>query len=266
MREESWYKMFVAALLLHMILFAAFSIPIKKAARKIDLSSYSVNLVGDIGAGSSGGSRVAAPPSPPPEAKKAAPIPAPPKKTQIKESKTKPILQPKVTEKERSITVSKAKPSQKKTENRPLQASKDEVSSLDEKIQQMRRRTQYMDVGAGRSGTSAKDTSGESGLSGFGAGGSRPLDPVLQKYINDIWERIQEAWRSPGLVKKSLETRVSVRVRKDGRIMDFQIDQRSGDRVFDETVARTLRAMNDLPPFPASLSMPDIEIGFSFHP
>jgi hypothetical protein len=48
--------------------------------------------------------------------------------------------------------------------------------------------------------------------------------------------------------------------------MDWQIEQRSGDRVFDESVARTLRAVDMLPPIPASLNLPDLEIGFNFHP
>lgn len=271
MREENWYKMFVVALLLHVVLLGAFGFSFKRAARKIDLSSsYSVNLVGNIGPGPSGGSKAVAPPSPPPAAKKASPATAPVEKAA---PKTKPVLQPKATEKERSITASKTKPKEEpkpatqKKESRPLQASEDEVSSLDEKIRQMRKRTQYMDVGAGKSGAGAKGSGGNSGLPGLGeGGGSRPLDPALQKYINDIWERIQEAWRSPGLAKKNLETKVSVRIRRDGRIVDFQIDERSGDRVFDETVARTLRSISDLPAFPASLNMPDIEIGFKFHP
>ena len=272
MREESWSKMFVVALLLHVVLLAAFSITFKRAPRKIDLSSYSVNLVGDIGPAPSGGSKAAAPPAPAP-VKKAVPVaPEPVKKAPPKEAvKAKPVLQPK--ENERSITPTKTKPAEEqkpappKKENRSLEtASRDEVSSLDDKIRQMRTRTQYMDVGGGSKTASVTGASGDSGMTGSGGGGSRPLDPALQKYISDVWERIQQVWRSPGLAKKSLETDVTVRIRKDGRITDFQIDRRSGDRIFDEAVARTLRSVGDLPAIPASLNLPDIEIGFTFHP
>jgi TonB family protein len=267
MKEENWYKMFVIALLLHVVLIAAFGIPLRKAAKRIDLSYYSVNLVTDVGGGMDRAekeSRIR------PTEKVAPPTPA--KKIETKEpAKAKPVLQPK--EKERSIaptkekipTPQKAAP-QKKETPRPQSASTDEVNTLDEKIREMRKRTQYMDVGGGGEGATNK-AAGDSGLPTSAAGGSRPLDPALQKYYSDVWEKIREAWRPPGLsAKKNLETVVSIRVRKDGRIMDWQIEQRSGDRVFDESVSRTLRAVDLLPPIPASLNLSDLEIGFNFHP
>jgi colicin import membrane protein len=269
MKEESWYKMFFVALLLHVILLAAFSIPLRKAVRKIDLSSYSVNLVADVEGPSKGSSGATAPA--PPAAKKATPAPAPRKKVERKEpARAKPILQPK--EQERSITASKAKPverqepvPQKKTARELETASRGDVESLDEKIQEMRKRTQYMDVGGGGKESTAKG-GGDGGLPTAGAGGGRPLDPALKAYYLEVLERIEKAWRSPGLVKKSLETVISIRIRKDGRIMDWQIEQRSGDRVFDETVARTLRSIDMLPPIPPSLNLTEIDVGFNFHP
>ena len=236
MREENWYKMFVVALLLHVVLLAAFSITFKRAPRKIDLSSYSVNLVGDVGPAPSGGSRAAAPPAPAP-VKKAAPVaPEPAKKAPPKEAaKAKPVLQPK--ENERSITPTKAKPVEEqkpvppKKENRSLEtASRDEVSSLDDKIRQMRSRTQYMDVGGGSKIDTGSRTIGSGGLASSGeGGGSRPLDPAYQKMrIRKCWKRMKQAWRSPGLSKKGLSTALTDRIRKDGRIMDFQIDREVG--------------------------------------
>ncbi len=261
MKEESWYKMFVIALLLHVVLIGAFSVPLRKAARKIDLSSYSVNLVGDVPGPAANAGKIAS--QTPPTAKKIEP-PLPPKKAETKETtKAKPILQPR--EKERSIAPTKEKTvAPPKKEAAPTQtASSDEVDTLDEKIREMKRRTQYMDVGKS---TGAKGVGGESGLPSSAAGGARPLDPALQRYYLDVWEKIREAWRPPGLSKKSLETVVSVRIRKDGRIMDWQVEERSGDRVFDESVARTLRSIDVLPPIPASLNLSDVEIGFNFHP
>ena len=55
MNEASWYKWLVISTLLHFAALAAFSIPISKVTRKIDLSSaYSVSLVGDMGGGNKG--------------------------------------------------------------------------------------------------------------------------------------------------------------------------------------------------------------------
>jgi len=59
---------------------------------------------------------------------------------------------------------------------------------------------------------------------------------------------------------------VSIRIRKDGKISDWTIEQRSGNRVYDESVARALRSVGALPPLPPSLNSDYLEIGFNFHP
>jgi TonB family protein len=55
-------------------------------------------------------------------------------------------------------------------------------------------------------------------------------------------------------------------VRKDGRITDINIEKRSGNRVYDESVLRVLRAVEPLPTIPQSLNADSLEIGFRFVP
>jgi TonB family protein len=257
MREETWYKMVIFSVALHFIIVAAFSIPVKKSGKKTDLSYYSVNLVGDMG-GSTTQAQVAAPAPAP----KAAPKPQPPVKEKQQETqKSKPVLQSK--EKERSIAPKKKEAAQTTT--------KDEIKSLDEKIREMKKR-QYLDIAGKREAAAAHGAGtgkgqGPLGLPTSSGGGSRPLDPALQKYMIEVWEKIQDAWHVPGLVfKKNLETVVSIKVRKDGRIVDMDIEKRSGNRVYDESVLRILRSIELLPPIPASLNTEYLEIGFNFHP
>ena len=91
---------------------------------------------------------------------------------------------------------------------------------------------------------------------------SGPFDPVLQKYYADVWEKIQESWHSPNIsVSKGLLTVVSIKIRKDGRITDWTIEQRSGNRAYDESISRALRSIDSLPPIPASLNTDFIEVG-----
>jgi TonB family protein len=98
-------------------------------------------------------------------------------------------------------------------------------------------------------------------------GGSGAFDPILQKYYADVWEIIQESWHSPSLsVSKGLLAVVSIKIRKDGRIADFTIEQRSGNRAYDESIARALRSIDTLPPLPPSLNTDFLEVGFNFHP
>ncbi len=255
MSEASWYRMLVISIIFHMVVIAVFSIPIKGTSRKIDLSSsYSVSLVGDIGGtggkgdtGTSPGSKTPLSKTPSREADLS--------EKAIKTTKAKPRLVKKESD---ALSLSKKKVQASKT---PSQA---EISRLEERLQELKQKTRYIDVtqGGGGSGT------GATGLPLAGAGDAKPLDPVTQKYILEIWEKIRNAWGLPGIAsfKKQLETIVTIRIRKDGRIVDIAIEKRSGNRIYDESVLRVLRAVDPLPPIPASLNTESIEIGFRFLP
>ncbi|MDD5009626.1 MAG: energy transducer TonB, partial [Syntrophorhabdaceae bacterium] len=90
---------------------------------------------------------------------------------------------------------------------------------------------------------------------------------VTQRYILDIWDKVKSAWGVPGMTyKKDLETIVIIKIRKDGRIVDISVEKRSGNRIYDESILRVLRAVDPLPPIPASLNMDSMELGFRFLP
>ena len=244
MREENWYKMLIVSVVLHVFIIGAFSIPMKKTHKKADLSYYSVNLVTEP---ASGGAQKTVP------AEAAKPVaPAPQKKAEPK----------KPPQKEREVvTRTKERSLAPKKKDMPVEPTKAEVRSLDQRIREMKSRTQYMDV----SGKDKAVASGPSLPSAGGGGGA--FDPVLQKYYADVWEKIQESWHSPSLsVSKGLLTVVSIKIRKDGKIADFTIEQRSGNRAYDESISRALRSIDTLPPLPSSLNTDYLEVGFNFHP
>ena len=249
MSEEAWYKMLAVSVALHIIVIAAFSIPIKFSSKKIDLSgAYSVNLVGSAGKLGGGGGPVShAKPEPKPKEK---PAPA------IKEKKATPQKPQPVQKEDDAVSLSKKKQVKPK-------ASKDEVDRLEERIRNIRKKTDYIDIA--KTGPGGPGRGGGGGLPGSGGSGA-PLDPALQKYLLDIWEKIKGAWNVPGMAKKGLETIVVVKIRKDGRIVDINIEKRSGNRVYDESVLRVLRAVEPLPPIPSSLNTDALEIGFRFLP
>lgn len=259
MREDNWYKWFFIAMLLHVLIIGAFSIPYKHGSRKIDLSSYySVNLVGDMG-----GSE--APKATIPEAKpQAKPVPRPQPKAQPKKAKSLPPP-PTTSSKTRTLTPVKkpvpettAKDEVRRLNKRIREMQETDTTSIDEKISQMRKHVQYMDVsaGAGRGQGSGLPSSG----------GSSPLDPALARYYAEVQDAIQEAWHNPFSAKRDLLTLVTITIRRDGRITDWQVDQRSGNRTYDEAVARTLRSLDKVPPIPPSLNTDSIQLGFRFRP
>ncbi|MDD3846109.1 MAG: TonB family protein [Syntrophorhabdaceae bacterium] len=256
MSEETWYKFLAVSMALHIIVLGAFSIPIKwGSSRKIDLSSaYSVNLVGSAGSlgGGSGGRKVAAESKPQPKPDKPAPA--------VKEKKTPPKkLQP-IRKEDNAVSISKKKvPPRNK-------ATREEVDRLEERIRNIRKKTDYIDVAKAGSGGSGRGTGSGIGLPGSGGGSGTPLDPAMQKYLLDVYEKIKNAWNVPGMAKKDLETIITIKVRKDGRITDIDIEKRSGNRIYDESILRVLRAVEPLPAIPSSLNTDSLEIGFRFLP
>jgi TonB family protein len=149
--------------------------------------------------------------------------------------------------------------------------TKEELSRLEDRIREMKRRAEYLDVSKSKTPASTAGTGSAgigSGLSGAGDGGSRALDPAMQRYILGVWEKIKDSWGLPGMAsfKKDLVTKVTIKIRKDGRIVDISMDERSGNKVYDESILRVLRSVDPLPPLPASLNTDAIEIGFRFVP
>ena len=270
MREERWYKMLILSTVFHIIFIVIFSVPIKRQYRRfVAPPSYSVNLVGDIGSGQAeegkaeqgGGIKEV------PQPKRVEKV-EPTKKKEEKHPpvKKRPVLARK--EKElRSITKSPAKEAKRPAKEEAL--SKEELERLSKRLKELRKKTDYLNItGAQGRGGGHGSGQGVSGLPVSSAGGGQTLDPVTQRYILDVWERIKEAWGIPGGIslKKDLETVVTIRIRKDGRIVDINIEKRSGNRVYDESIIRALRSVDPLPPIPSSLNMDNIEIGFRFLP
>ena len=261
MTESTFYKWLAVSVLLHFIILAVFSVPLGKSSRKIDLSSaYSVSLVGDMGAGPKGPGNAAAPKA------VEAPAKAPPKpERQIKEKKqplpkVKPV--PVKPEKEAVSLAKKKVPPKEAPKKESL--TKGDLDALNRRLREIKKRTDYLDVGS-----SARQAGGGAGTSGSpfsGEGGGRPIDLVTQKYWRDVGDRIMAAWGVPGAAYKKLEAEVTIKVRKDGRIVDISIDKRSGNRIYDESILRALRSVDPLPPIPPSLNLDSIELPFRFRP
>jgi colicin import membrane protein len=254
MSEATWYKMLAVSFALHILVVASFSIPFKSTKRRIDLSSsYSVNLVGGVGNG--GGQKEAAAPKTIP----GKPIPAV-KETKPAPAKNKPIP----IKKEDLISLSKKKAPEKPS------TTQEELEQLQKKIQNLRRKTEYLDVAkSARSGAATSGGlmgMGSGGLAGSGEGGGGIVDPLMQKYHMDVDEKIQEAWRQPASVKKDLQTLLTIKVRRDGLVVDVAVDQASGNRAYDESIMRAIKAAQPLPRIPAGIREDIVELGFRFRP
>jgi len=243
--------MLVISIAMHLVAIGVFSVPFKTSSKKFQLpSSYSVNLVGDVGTGGfpdgASGRQITATksaPTPPAKAQRPAPIkvkPTPTKKEQDIRSLSK------------KRTLAKATP------------TKQELSRLDQRLREIRKKTEPLDVTRAKGAGGA----GSGGLPLSSSGGGRALDPAAERYILEVWEKIKNAWGVPGMTtfKKDLETVVTIKIRKDGRVVDIDVEKRSGNRIYDESILRVLRTVDPLPPIPDSLNTDSIEIGLRFLP
>jgi TonB family protein len=87
----------------------------------------------------------------------------------------------------------------------------------------------------------------------------------MMQYYMDVRNTVETSWRKPEfLTKKDLQTLVTIKIRKDGRIVDINVDKSSGNRVYDESIMRALRAAEPLPAIPAVLNTDFVELGFNF--
>lgn len=260
MSEKTFYRMLLLSLAFHIVFLAVISMSFKQTSRRTApfLNSYSVSLVENI----AGGPKDAAPSRMPDQATSAVSQPA---KQKAEPKKTKPAPLPKEQgEQVRSLSPKKLPPKESTA------TTKDELTRLDERIKEMKRRAANTESQVGtRRGPGAKEGEGSSGsLGGTHGTGSGGQNPALVRYLVAMRDKIETAWHIPFVsgAKKSLEAKVTVKIRRDGRIVDISVDKRSGNRAYDESVLRVLRAVDPLPPVPESVDEDPLEVEMTLRP
>lgn len=88
------------------------------------------------------------------------------------------------------------------------------------------------------------------------------------QYQAAIASRLQQFWSLPEYLQKdpNLTAIVVITIKIDGDIANLVFENKSGDRVFDQFVSKTIEAANPLPPIPPALKKQRYEIGFRFKP
>lgn len=81
-------------------------------------------------------------------------------------------------------------------------------------------------------------------------------------YGNIIKQRIEQHWVYHGFKTSGLSAIVSIRIKKDGKIILEGFETSSGDTLFDRSILKALAEASPLPPPPQG----DIEIGLVFTP
>jgi TonB family protein len=102
----------------------------------------------------------------------------------------------------------------------------------------------------------------------FAAGGMGKgvPDPDLSAYYNEIWKRIRSLWAIPeGVKSASLSAVYSIRIDRQGSIVDVWMESGSGNGAFDDSALRAIRKADPLPPIPDKYADTTIDVGIRFH-
>lgn len=99
---------------------------------------------------------------------------------------------------------------------------------------------------------------------GSGAGGGMLADPDYVLYLGQLQRRLQDNWAWAG-TDESLEATVAFSITPEGEVVNVRIIKPSGDRSFDLSVERTVRAINPMPPPPEKYRTVFADVEFTFN-
>jgi len=91
---------------------------------------------------------------------------------------------------------------------------------------------------------------------------------IEAQYYAAISNRLMQFWTIPEHMSKTSELTavVGITISKSGQVADMFFESKSGDRVFDQFVSKTIEAATPFPPIPAAMKKQRFEIGLRFSP
>lgn len=187
---------------------------------------------------------------------KTPPVPAKvEKKVSIEEAMAK--LEKKVAEDKEDMMVA-AMIERLAKKNEAKQREKDKLlDELRAEIADYGEANKSVDVGTGAQQVSANASEGLS---------SEIFDLQFKSYYNKVGSKIQSLWIYPGNTKRDLLTLITIKINKQGVLIDYWIEKKSKDPLFDKSALRAVEKAAPLPPLPADYNEDSIEIGLRFCP
>lgn len=115
----------------------------------------------------------------------------------------------------------------------------------------------------GGRGSALSKTGAETGASGGGLKLDAP-DFAYPHYIALIQYRIESNWEAPFTGQGERLATIYFKIRPNGEIVDIQLEQSSGNIVFDQAAKRAVYNANPLPPLPAGSGLQTLGVHFDF--
>lgn len=95
------------------------------------------------------------------------------------------------------------------------------------------------------------------------------LESILNEYYGLVWLKMKESWTIPeNLIKEivDLESIIVLIIGRDGKVQKWWFEKKSGNDLYDQSVARAVKKADPLPPIPKEVSENTLEIGIRFYP
>lgn len=111
-------------------------------------------------------------------------------------------------------------------------------------------------------------TAHASSRSSGSSSGRRVQSVGLNQYSSSLNAWITSQFMIPEMLKKNrkLKTTVALTIHRDGTIANLQIERKSGDPFFDQSVMKTLQSASPMPRFPGLLKETSLEYVLDFTP
>jgi TolA protein len=93
------------------------------------------------------------------------------------------------------------------------------------------------------------------------------LQASYPAYYSAITDRVQSSWVFPeGMAGKDLSIIVSIKIGKDGGLLESWIERSSGNTLFDESLVNAVKKASPFPPLPEDFKGKYLETGLRFCP
>jgi len=116
--------------------------------------------------------------------------------------------------------------------------------------------------------TAVASSAGEIRTSTAATTGNSSSSLIESQYLASVFNRLHQFWTPPEYLQRNpdLIATVVITINLDGTIADMLFENKSGDRVFDQFVTKTIEAANPMPPIPPAMKKQRFEIGLHFKP
>ncbi len=106
----------------------------------------------------------------------------------------------------------------------------------------------------------------QASTSSAAAGGSSSL--IESQYLASIRNRLDQFWAPPEYIQQdpNLTAVVVITINLDGKVANMLFESKSGNRIFDQFVIKTLEDAAPMPPIPLAMKKQRFEIGLIFKP